>query len=64
MPGLAVRDAPGEAGGFPLVILSHGFGGATAGMSWLAENLASLPVERDFISRRLIEIGDKGMTDQ
>ena len=30
----------------------------------LAENLASLPVERDFISRRLIEIGDKGMTDQ
>lgn len=41
MPGLAVRDAPGEAGSFPLVILSHGFGGATAGMSWLAENLAS-----------------------
>lgn len=29
-----------------------------------AENLASLPAERDFISRRLIEIGDKGMRDQ
>lgn len=41
VPGVAVRDAPGLAGSFPLVILSHGFGGATAGMSWLGENLAS-----------------------
>lgn len=41
VPGIAVRDAPAVAGPFPLVILSHGFGGATAGMSWLAENLAS-----------------------
>lgn len=41
VPGVAVRDAPGVSGSFPLVILSHGYGGATAGMSWLAENLAS-----------------------
>ncbi len=41
VPGIAVRDAPEVAGAFPLVILSHGYGGATAGMSWLAENLAS-----------------------
>jgi predicted dienelactone hydrolase len=41
VPGIAVRDAPGVTGSFPLVILSHGYGGASAGMSWLAENLAS-----------------------
>jgi len=41
MPGIAVRDAPPEAGRFPLVIVSHGWGNATVGMSWLTENLAS-----------------------
>lgn len=41
VPGIAVRDAPGAAGSYPLVILSHGYGGASAGMSWLGENLAS-----------------------
>ena len=39
--GIAMRDAPGLQGRFPLVILSHGYGGATAGLSWLGENLAS-----------------------
>lgn len=39
--GIAVRNAPQVAGSFPLVILSHGYGGASAGMSWLGENLAS-----------------------
>jgi predicted dienelactone hydrolase len=41
-PGLAVRDAPPDAGGpYPLVILAHGYGGDPVAMSWLAENLAS-----------------------
>ena len=39
--GLAVRDAPPATGSYPLVIVSHGYGGASAGMSWLTENLAS-----------------------
>ncbi len=41
VPGLAVRDAPALKGGFPLVIISHGYGGTPAALSWLAENLAS-----------------------
>ena len=41
MPGIAVRDAPPEAGRFPLVVVSHGAGYVTVGMSWLTENLAS-----------------------
>jgi len=41
MPGIAVRDAPPEAGRFPLVIVSHGAGYVTAAMNWLTENLAS-----------------------
>ena len=41
IPGLAYRDAPHESGRFPLVIVSHGYGNATVGMSWLTENLAS-----------------------
>ncbi|MBA3810623.1 MAG: dienelactone hydrolase [Caulobacteraceae bacterium] len=40
-PGLAVRRARARAGPFPLVILAHGYGGAPALMSWLAEALAS-----------------------
>ena len=39
--GIAVRDAPALKGGFPLVILSHGYSGTPAAMTWLAENLAS-----------------------
>lgn len=42
--GIAVRNAPPAAGpaeGFPLVILSHGYSGTPAAMTWLAENLAS-----------------------
>ncbi len=41
VPGLAVRDAPAEAGRFPLVIVAHGYGNVTVAMSWLTENLAS-----------------------
>jgi predicted dienelactone hydrolase len=41
LPGLALRDAPPDGGRFPLVIVSHGYGNVPAGMSWLAENLAS-----------------------
>jgi len=41
MPGIAVRDAQPAAGRFPLVIVSHGYGNVTIGLSWLTENLAS-----------------------
>lgn len=42
--GAAVRDAPQAmrpGGGFPLVVLSHGYSGTPAAMTWIAENLAS-----------------------
>ncbi len=39
--GLAVRGAPAVAGRYPLVIVSHGYSGTPAAMTWLAENLAS-----------------------
>ena len=41
LPGIAVRDAPADAGKFPLVVVAHGYGNVTVGMSWLTENLAS-----------------------
>lgn len=41
MPGLAVRDAPAQAGHYPLVIVSHGRSNPTIALSWLTENLAS-----------------------
>ncbi len=39
--GLAVRGATPVAGRHPLVVVSHGYGNVTAGLSWLTENLAS-----------------------
>lgn len=39
--GIAVADAAPAAGRFPLVVISHGFGGWAGGMTYLAENLAS-----------------------
>lgn len=41
VPGIAVRDARMATGRFPLVIVAHGYGNVTAGMTWLTENLAS-----------------------
>ena len=41
VPGLAVRDAKAVGSGHPLVIVSHGYGGAPAALTWLTENLAS-----------------------
>jgi predicted dienelactone hydrolase len=41
LPGIAVRNAPADAGKFPLVIVAHGYGNVTVGMTWLTENLAS-----------------------
>src|SRR5512143_2445279 len=41
MPGIAFRDAAFESGRYPLVVVSHGYGNVTVGMSWLTENLAS-----------------------
>ena len=39
--GLAVRAAPPDGGRYPLVIVSHGYSGTPAAMTWLTENLAS-----------------------
>ncbi len=39
--GIAVRGAPPAGGGYPLVIVSHGYSGAPAAMTWITENLAS-----------------------
>ncbi len=39
--GIAVRGATPLAGRRPLVVVSHGYGNATPGLSWLTENLAS-----------------------
>jgi dienelactone hydrolase len=39
--GIAVANAAPASGRFPLVVISHGFGGWAAGMTYLAENLAS-----------------------
>ena len=41
VPGIAVRDARATGGGYPLVIVSHGYSNATVAMTWLTENLAS-----------------------
>jgi predicted dienelactone hydrolase len=41
VPGLAVRDAPANGGGYPLVVVSHGYSNHPAAMTWLTENLAS-----------------------
>jgi len=41
VPGLAVRNAPAQAGRFPLVVVSHGRSNPTIALSWLTENLAS-----------------------
>jgi predicted dienelactone hydrolase len=39
--GLAVRGATPVTGRHPFVVVSHGYGNVTAGLSWLTENLAS-----------------------
>ena len=39
--GIAVRGAPSDGGRYPLVIVSHGYSGTPAAMTWLTENLAS-----------------------
>ncbi|WP_295635135.1 dienelactone hydrolase [Novosphingobium sp.] len=41
MPGLALADAEPAGGGYPLVIVSHGYSNSPEGMTWLTENLAS-----------------------
>ena len=39
--GLAIRNAAPDSGRYPLVIVSHGYSGTPAAMTWLTENLAS-----------------------
>ena len=41
VPGLAVADGEPAGGGYPLVIVSHGYSNSPEGMTWLTENLAS-----------------------
>ncbi len=41
VPGIAVRNARPAGGGYPLVVVSHGYSNATVAMTWLTENLAS-----------------------
>ncbi len=41
VPGIAARDATPAGGGFPLVVVSHGYSNDPAVMTWLTENLAS-----------------------
>ena len=39
--GVATQDVPAATGGFPLVILAHGYSNVPEALSWLGENLAS-----------------------
>ncbi len=39
--GRALADAPPVRANYPVVVISHGYGGWATGFSWLAENLAS-----------------------
>jgi predicted dienelactone hydrolase len=41
VPGIEARDAAPAGGGFPLVVVSHGYSNDPAAMTWLTENLAS-----------------------
>lgn len=41
VPGIAIRDAPPAGGGYPLLIVSHGYSNDPAAMTWITENLAS-----------------------
>lgn len=41
VPGLAFANALTDGKGYPLVIVSHGYGNVPAVMTWLTENLAS-----------------------
>ncbi len=41
VPGIAAREAAPAGGGFPLVVVSHGYSNDPAVMTWLTENLAS-----------------------
>jgi predicted dienelactone hydrolase len=41
VPGIAVRNAAAAGGGFPLIVVSHGYSNDPAAMAWLTENLAS-----------------------
>ena len=40
-PGIAVRDAAPAGGGFPLVVISHGYSNDVAALTWITESLAS-----------------------
>lgn len=41
VPGVAIADAEADGAGYPLVIVSHGYGNSPVMMTWLTESLAS-----------------------
>jgi predicted dienelactone hydrolase len=41
IPAMAVRNAAPSGGGYPIVLVSHGYNNDPAMLSWLTENLAS-----------------------
>ena len=62
--GLAVRGAPAVAGRHPLVIVSHGYSGTPAAMTWLTENLASKGYVVAAIHHRDPDISDAAKAGQ
>ena len=62
--GLAVRGAAPAGGRYPLVIVSHGYSGTPAAMTWLTENLASKGYVVAAIHHRDPNISDPGKGGQ
>ncbi len=62
--GLAVRDAAAEDGTYPLIIVSHGYSGTPAAMTWLTENLASKGYVVAAIHHRDPDISDASKTGE
>ena len=62
--GLAVRGAAPVAGRYPLIILSHGYSGTPAAMTWLTENLASKGYVVAAIHHRDPDISDPSKAGQ
>ena len=62
--GLAVRGAVADGGRYPLIIVSHGYSGTPAAMTWLTENLASKGYVVAAIHHRDPDISDTSKAGQ
>ncbi len=62
--GIAVRGAAPVTGRYPLVIVSHGYSGTPAAMTWLTENLASKGYVVAAIHHRDPDISDPSKAGQ